>query len=183
MRIGRLSALGLFVVAACSGGGGGGGSRGPTSPPPGIQYSSAGSTAANSVVLAEGAGSTATTLRLEVRAQSFTELFGTGFDVLYPSNVLSFASATEGTFLGGTTTSFQVKESSPGRLVFGVTRLGSAGGVSGTGVLATLVFNSIGVSGSGTFSFDENKAFTTGRSVAEEIDGVVRVGGAVTVVP
>jgi len=182
MRTGRISIAALAVFAAC-GGGGGGGSSGPTAPPPGIRYSSAGSTAGNSIVLAEGAGTTVTSLRLEVRAQNFTDLFGTGFDLLYPTNVLTFTSAAEGTFLSGASTSFQVRETSPGRLVIGLTRLGSAGGVSGTGVLATLVFTSVGVNGSGSFTFDENKAFTIGRSIAEEIEGVVWVGGSVTVVP
>lgn len=182
MRIGKLPTIGVMLLAACSGGGGGG-SSGPTAPTPGIRYTSSGSTAADSIVLAEGAGSTATTLRLEVRAQQVTDLFGVGFDVVYPTNVLSFASATEGPFLGGTSTSFQITETTPGRLVVGVTRLGTAGGVSGSGVLVNLVFGTRGVAGSGAFSFDENRAFTVGRSVAEEIPGVVWVGGSVTVVP
>ncbi|HVF58201.1 MAG TPA: cohesin domain-containing protein [Thermoanaerobaculia bacterium] len=146
-----------FVVAACGGGGGGGPTQPPPPPPPqpGITFTAAGTAPANSVALGSGAGGTATTLALEVRATQVTNLYGVSFDLQYPATVLRYDGATEGTLLnanGTVQTSLQVVESPAGTLVVGFTRLGTAGGVSGSGTLLTLRF-SARAAGTGPFTF------------------------------
>jgi hypothetical protein len=175
----RFALLVLVASAGCSGGGGGGG--GPTSPPPGIAFTPTGSTAANAVVLQQGAESTATRLRVEVRAERFdAALYAVAFDLVFPGDLLGYAGVTEGTFLGGTPTSLQVAESTPGRLVVGLSRLGPAGGSTGSGLLMTLDFSAKGVAGSGSFRFDREVAFDpAGRSISP----TSWAGGSVTVVP
>lgn len=150
----------LAAVTACGGGGGGGG--GPTQPPPpaaGITFTAGGNPGANSITLVQGAGTTATTLVLELRANEVQNLFGVAFDLVYPSSILRFSGATEGDFLaGGTGTSFQGVESPTGNLIIGLSQLGSSQGVSGSGLLLSLQFTAA-ASGDGNFTFADNQAY------------------------
>ncbi|HEX5759344.1 MAG TPA: cohesin domain-containing protein [Thermoanaerobaculia bacterium] len=151
---GLLAAALLAALGACGGGGGGGGPTQPPPPQPGIILTPA-AAGSNSVSLAAGAGGTATTLLLDVRANQVTNLYGVSFDLQYPATVLRYDGATEGTLLsaGGTVgTSLQVVESPAGTLVVGLTQLGAAAGVSGSGTLLTLRFSSR-AAGSGAFTF------------------------------
>jgi len=176
--VGKTLALVMPFVVACGGGGGGSPTVPPTPPPPTtIQFTSSVAPADNAVLLVNEGGSTATLLRLQVRAKQITSLYGVSFDLLYPSAALGYVKVEEGTFLAGGQTSLQVAEPSPGRLVIGLTRLGAAGGVTGSGLLLTIEFASA-AGGSGTFSFDKSKAFgPTGATIA----GTEFVGGSVTV--
>jgi len=109
-----------------------------------------------------------------------TNLYGVAFDLLFPTEILNFTVATEGAFLGGTSTSLQFEQTSPGRLVVGMSRLGNAPGASGSGVVLSLEFASKGVAGSGTFRYERNSAVTpTGAPIA----GVAWGGGTVAVTP
>ena len=153
--------LALAMLApACGGGGGGGG--GPTGPPPvvpRITFTPTGGSAMNGVTLASGAGSTATNLVLEVRANQVSDLYGLSFDLAYPQGLLRYDGATEGTFLsqGGASTSLLINSGTAGNLVVGLSRLGAVDGVGGTGVLLTLRFTAVGA-GTGTFGFSRNSA-------------------------
>jgi hypothetical protein len=171
----RFALCGAALALACGGGGGGGG--GPTQPAPGINFTSA--SGGSTLVLAEASGGSATTLRLDLRAQSASGLYGVAFDLVYPSELLSFVGVTPGTFLGGTT-SLQFEETGAGHLVIGLSRLGPIAGVSGSGTLLTLEFSSRGSAGTGSMAFEKNTAFD---SSAKAISGVTWGGGSVTVVP
>ena len=155
LRAPLAGALLLAFVAACGGGGGGPTQPPPPPPPPpGITFTAAGTAPANSVALGSG-GATATTLALEVRANQVTNLYGVSFDLQYPATVLRYDGATEGTLLnasGTVATSLQVVESPAGTLVVGFTRLGTAGGLSGSGTLLTFNF-SARAAGTGPFTF------------------------------
>jgi hypothetical protein len=168
----------VLVFAACGGGGGGGGSTGPTQPPPptpGIVFTAAGAPPANSLYLASGTGSTATTLILEVRANQVTDLYGVAFDLAYPSAQLQFTRATAGPLLSNG--SVQAVVSSAGTLIVGGTHLGTTPGASGSGVVMTLEFSAAGA-GTGSFAFSRNSALdSTGKPVA----GISWVAGSVTV--
>src|SRR5689334_12150032 len=111
----------LLTLAACGGGGGGGG--GPTTPPPpptpAITFTATGTSSPNSIVLASGASTTATTLFLEVRALSVEDVYGVAFDLRYPSNLLQFVRATPGSLFE--TGSAQAAPSGEGNLVVGAT--------------------------------------------------------------
>lgn len=167
-------ALGL-LAAACGGGGGGGG---PTAPPPpqrGIVVTAA-AAPATGVSIASGAGSTATTLVLEVRANAVTDLYGVAFDLRYPSNLLQLVQASSGPFLGSPTLQSN-PGATPGVVVVGLSKLGAAAGTTGTGVLMTLEFRAI-AAGEGTFSFEQNTAV---RSSGATIDNFGWAAGTVRV--
>jgi predicted outer membrane repeat protein len=176
-----LRILGLLVAAtvACGGGGGGGGG-GPTPPPPGITFTASGGSTTNALNLGLASGSSATVLRLDLSAQSMTNLYGVAFDLLYPSQVLAFDSVVEGSFLAGAATSLQIEEPTPGRLIIGLSRLGAVSGVSGSGTVLTLQFSSRGVAGNGSLTFASNTAF---NSAGGAIAGVAWGGGSVSVAP
>jgi hypothetical protein len=175
-RLARIGLLGAAVTLACGGGGGGGG--GPTQPVTGITYAPSSSSA--NLVLSEAAGGSATVLRLDLRAQQVTGLYAIAFDLVYPSELLVYAGVTEGPFLGGVATSLQVEETGAGRLVVGLSRLGANGGVSGSGTLLTLEFQSRGSAGGGSLAFEKNSAFD---GFARAISGVSWSGGSVSIVP
>ncbi len=168
----------LFAFAAACGGGGGGGT--PTQPLPSLTFQAAGTAGANSISLVEASGSSATRLRLTVHAEQLTGLFGVAFDLTYPNGVLAYDTAAAGAFLGGTSTSFQVAETAPGRLVVGYTRLGAVSGVSGSGDLMTIEFTTKGVAGVETLAFQPATAYD---ATAKAIPGVTWLGGTATVVP
>jgi hypothetical protein len=169
--------LPLLALAAC-GGGGGGGPTAPTPPPPpppGIVFTAQGSATANSLSLASGAGTTATTLILEVRAAQVTDLYGVAFDLAYPSGQLQFTRAMAGAMLAGG--SVQAVASTPGTLVVGGTHLGNVAGADGSGVVMTLEFSAV-AAGQGSFAFSRNSAFD---SHGTAMTGVTWVAGSVTV--
>jgi hypothetical protein len=149
----------LALLAGCGGGGGGGG--GPTGPTRGIVFTPQGTGGNNTVTLAAGGATSASTLVLEVRANGVQDLYGVSLDLRYPASLLRFSGSAEGGFLAGTGTSFQVRESPAGNLVIGLTRLGGVGGASGSGVLLTLRFDAL-AAGTGAFTVDGPLAVDSG---------------------
>ncbi len=161
--------LGLVLSALACGGGsnnGGGGGGGGTGTTP-LVFTSTGASGANTVTLAQGAGTTNTTLVVDVRANNIGGFYGTAFDLSFPSNLLQLTGSTEGTFVnaGGIETSFRAVQTQPGLLVVGLTRLGSVEGASGSGTLAQLTFATQG-NGLGSFSFRNNLVYgSDGRPI------------------
>lgn len=171
--------VGTLSLTGCGGGGGGGNT--PTEPPrptPGIVFTP-GSVSGSGISLAGGA-TTATTLVVEVRANSVQDLYGVAFDLSFPASLLRFDTSSRGAFLGdeGNTT-LALAQPTPGNLVVGLSRLGTLPGVSGSGVLLTLRFTSTGA-GSGAFSFSRNSAF---GSSGAALSGLSWAGGSVQVTP
>ncbi|HXU30628.1 MAG TPA: cohesin domain-containing protein [Thermoanaerobaculia bacterium] len=155
MRLVALAAV--FLLTACGGGGG----NGPTGPPPTtpqILFSPASVNPTNAIALADGVGTDANNLFLDVRAATVQGLYGVSFDLKVPA-LLRFTGRTQGTFLsaGGVQTSFQVIENPTGNLVIGLTRLGGAAGVDGSGLLMTLQF-SASTAGTGAFEIQNGVA-------------------------
>jgi hypothetical protein len=176
-----LASLLALALAACGGGGGGGGG-GPTEPPPpppGIVFTPQGVAGGNTLSLASGAGTTNTTLVLEVRATQVTDLYGVAFDLTYPSAQLQFSRVIPGPLLssGGFQGSAQAVTSPVGTLVVGGTHLGNVPGATGSGVVLTLEFTS-GAVGQGSFAFSRNSAFD---SDGDTIAGVAWLAGSVQV--
>jgi hypothetical protein len=172
-----MAVLLLLALTACGGGGGGGGPTAPPPPPqPAIVFTATGTSSPNSVTLATGTGSSATTLFLEVRATSVTDLYGVAFDLRYPNTVLQFVRATPGTLMEGG--SVQAVAAGEGNLVVGATRLGEVPGITGSGVLMTLEFTAL-VAGDGTFSFARNSALDPD---ARTLPGVTWAAGTVRVI-
>ena len=170
--------LSLLSLIACGGGGGGGGGPTqptPTPPPsqPSLVFTPQGG-AGSGVSLTAGAGSTATTLILEVRANSVNDLYGVAFDISYPANLVQYVRATQGPLLAGGT--LQVAPGT-GTLVVGLSNLGPVPGANGSGVLMTLEFRAAGA-GQGSFSFSRNVAV---NSAGQSINGLSWGTGTVLV--
>jgi hypothetical protein len=165
--LGVLLLAAMAVITACGGGGGGGGGT-PTDPPPptrGIVFTP-GAAVTSGISLAAAAAPDTSTLILEVRANAVTDLYGVAFNLRTPNTVLRYVRATQGTFLTGA--SLQIAEGTGGTLVVGLSKLGTAAGSSGSGVLLTLEFQSV-ASGDGTFSFTNNTAI---NSSAQTLSGL-----------
>lgn len=175
---GLVAAALVVCMPGCGGGGGGGGPTQPptpTPPPPGIVFSPQTAPGANSVVLAEGSGTSANTLLLEVRATGVSDMYGLAYDLTFPSGALQFVRATPGPLLAAG--SVQAAAATPGRLVVGGTLLGPVAGFSGSGVLMTLEFSAL-ASGEGSFAFSAQRAVT---SNGDPIAGLTWVAGSVRV--
>lgn len=169
-----------LALAACGGGGGGGSSPTqptPTPPPPSqpsLVFTPSGS-AGTGLSLAAGAASTASTLILEVRANSVTDLYGVAFDLAYPANLVQYVRVTQGPLLAGGT--LQVASGGTGTLVVGLSNLGPVPGASGSGVLMTFEFRAVGA-GQGSFTFSRNVAVD---SAGQSINGLSWGTGTVRV--
>lgn len=151
----------LLLLLACGGGGGGGGPTEPPPPPPpqpGIVVTPAAAPSPG-VSIASGTGTTTSTLVLEIRASSVTDLYGVAFDLRYPSNILQLVQANSGTFLGNATLQ-SVPGTGTGLVIVGLSKLGTVSGASGSGVLMTLEFRAI-AAGEGSFSFEQNSAISS----------------------
>lgn len=160
----------LLLALACGGGGGGGSPTEPTPSPspsptpsqPSITFTPQ-SPGPSGISLVRGSGSTATTLILEVRAASVTDLYGVAFDLTFPANLLQHVRSTQGPMLAGGTFQGSV---TAGRLVVGLSNLGPVPGASGSGVLMTFEFRAVGA-GEGTFTFSKNQAVDSqGQAIA-----------------
>jgi hypothetical protein len=172
-------ALALSLLLTACGGSGGGGT--PTSPPPpppptaGFVFTAQSAPPANSLYLASGAATTATTLVLELRANQVTDLYGVACDLTYPATQLQFVRATAGPLLNNG--AVQAVVSTPGTLIIGGTHLGATPGANGSGVVLTLEFNAL-ASGTGSFAFARNSAL---NSTGGAISGLTWLAGSVTV--
>lgn len=189
----RRSRLGLWVafaavaLAAVSCGGGGGGGNGPTGPPPpqsAVVFTPSGGSGGSGIVLATGAGSQGTTLVLNVQTTGIQDLYGLGFHLAYPSNLMHLTAAAQGNVLnaGGTVqTIFEEVESPPGTIVVGLSRTGVVSGTATGGTLLTLRFTAV-ASGTGALTFSANAA---NNSSGSPISGLTWGGGSVqiTLVP
>jgi Cohesin domain len=175
---GLLLAL-VAVAVACGGGGGGGG--GPTEPtpppppPPGILFTAQGTPGANTLFLASGAATTATTLVLELRASQVTDLYGVAFDLTYPNTQLQFVRVTPGPLLANGAA--QAAAAGTGTLIVGGTRLGNVAGATGSGVVLTLEFSAV-AAGTGSFAYARNSALD---SDGDTVSGVAWLAGSVQV--
>ena len=173
---GGILLLGLALLLTACGGGGGGST--PSEPPPpvaGIVLTPQATPGVNSLYLASGAGTTATTLSLELRANQVTDLYGVAFDLTYPATQLQFVRATAGPLLNNG--SVQAVASTPGTLIVGGTHLGPTPGATGSGVVLTLEFSAV-AAGSGSFAFARNSAL---NSTGATITGLTWIAGSVTV--
>lgn len=164
MRLDRIAVVALLVgvaaLAVACGGSSGSGGGGPTQPQPGVTFAEDGSPGTNTVFMTDAPSAGTTTFTLEIRANEMDHVRGFAFDVEYPTNLLSFQDATRGAFLGGDNiVDLLVSERTPGTIVVGITRFGSNRAVvSGSGVIVTLTFTSVGA-GSGTIGFENEEAF------------------------
>ena len=137
----------------------------------------AGNGTPNSLSLRQSQSSTSTNLVLELVATSVEDLYGMAFELTLPS-VVSFGTASEGTFLSADGSGTSIQSAIRGNVVIvGITRLGDTGGASGDGVVLSLDLRPV-VAGSGTLSFSRNRAL---RPDGTEAPGLTWTSGSVQV--
>jgi len=119
-----------------------------------------------------------TTFSATVNVSSVTNLFGVSFDLDFNPSLVDFIDATEGEFLKQSCqTSLMTAENPAGKLIFGLTRLGSScGSVSGSGTIATLNFKSLDNVGNSSLSFSKNSLCILNGSACNYITGTWNSG-------
>lgn len=137
------------------------------------------------VVVPSAAGSVASgnpfTVTIDVK--NVGQTFYAAFDVIYDETVIQFVDATEGGFLNrdgadGTFFDASLENGQPGRLAVGMTRVGPAGTVSGSGTLLTLTFKGI-TPGTSAIGFSDPKALRNDANADVEVKSWV--DGEITV--
>ena len=169
-----LAGVVAWTAGACGGGGGGGTPTTPTPPPPPpdpVAFTAAGTPGDLTIHLTKAEGTASDVLRLEVRASDFTDLYGLGFDLAYPADLLDYrgGSVAEGGHLSadGSRTEIFAREVTDGTVIVGLSRIGEVGGVEGSGLLLTLDFTAV-ANGSGSFEFGANDVFDSSRRSLDE---------------
>lgn len=157
-----------WLTATCGGGGGAGPTAPPPPPPPEpIAFTAVGTPGALTIHLTKADGTARELLRLEIRASEFGDLYGLGFDLVYPTDLLNYrgGSHVEGGFLAadGSRVEIFARQITDGIVIVGLSRLGDVGGVDGSGLLLTLDFTAVN-NGSGSFGYTANNAFDGGRN-------------------
>lgn len=82
---------------------------------------------------------------VDVTLDGAVEAFSAGLRLRFDPEVVRFVDAFEGGFLqqDGSETAFQASPAGAGDLAVGMSRIGDVGGISGSGVLVTLVFQAV----------------------------------------
>ncbi|MCY3928674.1 MAG: cohesin domain-containing protein [Acidobacteria bacterium] len=93
------------------------------------------------------------TLEVEIYAAGVQDLYGLGFELLFPANLLRYEGVDDGVF-----PSLEAQESASGQLVVGATHLGSVAGLNGGGTVAVVRFTAF-ANGSGSLDFSSQEAF------------------------
>lgn len=131
----------------------------------------------NTVYMARNSSlSSGDTVAVDVKVEGVNNVYGAAFDVDFDSTKMTYTGCTQGSFLeqsGGCMANPQPGTS--GKLVVGISRQGTANGVSGSGTLVTLMFRPT-ESSSVTFSNASLK-----DSSNQPISGITWTDGTVTV--
>jgi len=111
---------------------------------------------------------------LPLKINNVNNLFGAVFDLNFDSNLLEYVGTQEGYFLNqGCNTVLMTNSNTAGKLIFGLTRLGAAcEGVSGSGLIATIKFNSKSQNGAAALTFSNNSLCILNGSSCNYITGV-----------
>lgn len=117
------------------------------------------------------------TLAINVKANNTSNVYGTVFDVDFDSTKMTYESYAAGNYLenGGATVTYMLTPSS-GKLIVGISRLGTVGGVSGSGTIVTLKFKAV-AAGVASVDFSNNTVRDSGN---QSIQGVTWNGGTAT---
>ena len=83
---------------------------------------------------------------VELMVEGATDLFSAGVQLAFDGAVLEYVNADRGGFLAsdGAEATFTAAPSGAGRVATGMSRLGSVGGIAGSGPLARFTFRAVG---------------------------------------
>jgi len=113
------------------------------------------------------------TFSLPLKISTTEQIFSISFDLNFDPSLVQYVSSTEGSFLNqGCSTALLATENPAGKLIFGLTRLGSAcGGVAGSGTVVTLNFKSLGQAGTSALAFSNNSACVLNGAGCNDLTG------------
>ena len=150
----------------------------PPPPTPRVTFLPSGANPGEDAIALGLSTATADTFTLVLRADGVTDLYGYGVDIVFDPTVVTFVSASAGTFLDDTLNGIttQVVEEPMGTLVIGQSRIGAVSGASGSGTLLRLDFVAA-ASGSTTFATQNAGAFDS----LGEASAIDFFGGTATV--
>ncbi len=142
--------LTAMSLLACESGG-----RSPTAPvgpvtTRGVTFSPA---APGDAAVALRGTASGSALEIEVYATGVDDLYGLGFELRFPADLLRYESHDRGVF-----PSLEATEAAAGRLLVGATHLGPVAGLSGGGAIVFVRFTAI-ANGNGRFGFGGEEAF------------------------
>ena len=149
------------LLAACGGGGGGGGTPPPPPPTPiTASFQPAATPPAPSVVINGPSSSQQGTITLDLVASGVSSpAYGAAFDLDFNPNIVRFNSVQSGAFFetaGQVSYQAAVSPSNAGKLVVGVTLLGSGSGATGTGRMLSVRFQILNTVGTSDLTFGGN---------------------------
>lgn len=115
-----------------------------------------------------------TPFSLPLKIKDVQNLFAINFDLNFDANLLEYVGTQEGDFLKqGCSTVLMTNANTPGKLIFGLTRLGaSCGGVSGSGLIATMNFRSKSQNGIANLTFSNNSLCILNGASCNYINGI-----------
>lgn len=179
----------IFIIissVSCGKKKGGGGSEiaGPD-PSLVISFTPSGSPVANSVYLEE-AGKKNNEITLALKVKGGSNVFGAAVEITYDSSLVSYDSASEGTYLNqsGAATMFasSLNNGKEGIILIGCDRKGKAQGVNGDGVLATIYLKATSATQNTLIGINAtNSALKLpGGPPSKNITGTVWLGGSLS---
>ena len=186
MRQGRSIFRAVVALALFGAGIGGSAAVAQLPAPPGIDFKAEGIPGFDTIYL-KGIGSEDPDglLRIEVWAEDVTDLYGLSFALRFPKHLLRFPRSREeefreGTLLSadGTQDTVLLVRQNDNEIIVGLTRMGEAAGVSGSGHLLTLEFRGQGVAGKRLLDLHRTRAFD---ATGAEIGHVSWLAGKVVV--
>ena len=185
MRRSLVPIAAILLLTAC----GGGGSRDAIPSDINTSTALAGSFSAASaspgpdeVAMAAGAGGDGSLVDVRVDVVDVADVFGASFDVTYDAQAATFVNWSAGTLLesGGVSVQYQVSNVTPGRVVVGASRSGTAAGADASGAVAVVhLFFRVRAPGTSDLGF-ENADLLDGQSPPQDIPGLVWSGGTLT---
>lgn len=121
------------------------------------------------------------TLAINVTVNNLSNVYGIGFDIDFDSSKLSYDGYVSGNYLekGGNTVNYIITTQSgnSGKLIAGISRLGSVGGISGSGMMVTLKFKVVSA-GSTSLTFSNNVVMDSSN---QSIPGITWNSGLATI--
>lgn len=180
----RSALIGAIATLTACGGGGGSSNGGVIDPSPSPLTAAfqADQVAPNSsqVAMLEGSKS-GDVVTVKVTVTGVSGIYGAAFEVSYDSNNAAYVNYSPGSLFeqGGQTPNYTVSTPSPGRVVVGISRVGSVT-TTGAGTTATAVNLTFRVknSGSSRLDFEGGAALLDGQIPNQPLAGISWFGGS-----
>ncbi len=167
----------IIIIHGC--GSGGGNTNMISTPSQVIAFS--GNTPGNQAVyMSQNSSlSSGNTLAIDIKANNVSNAYGFAFDLDFDPTKMTYDSYAAGNYLeGGGNIPTYLVTAQAGKLIVGLSRLGTVGGVSGSGTIITLKFKAV-AAGNASVNSSNNTVRDSGN---QSIPGVTWNGGTATII-